>query len=177
MYLRDGSLADLETLLWGYYAALQAHGLVENVPRMDHHFRWWLYDRKGWSPTLDWATALEHLYREAEARHDAFFGLVDEYRRLQPAAVCTIQLGPQHQPTGTRVLYGVDGRLEKPERVDVMRYRPKPLHFLRLHYPDRMEDWDLLMTSTLELATSVADAQRWVQDELQVEPSAWGNLT
>jgi hypothetical protein len=63
--------------------------------------------------------------------------------------------------------------MEKPCRVDVIRYRPEPLHFLRFHYPDRVEDDDILKTGTGDYATTVRFAKEWVRDELQVEFRVW----
>ena len=174
MYLRDGSLHALQDILWGYYAALQAHGTVEAVPRMDRHFLGWLQHRMGWSlGGLDWASAIVQRHPQPDAALAAFFGLVDEYRRLRPTVLAAVTLGPGHDPTGGRVRYGLDGLMEKPRRVEIVRYRPEPLHFLRFHYPDRVEDWDLLMNGELSPATSLRDAKEWVRDEFRVPFAAW----
>lgn len=34
MYIGDASLRELETLIYGYYAGLHTHGLIEHVPEM-----------------------------------------------------------------------------------------------------------------------------------------------
>jgi hypothetical protein len=176
MYLGRSPLHDLETLLGGYYGSLRVHGIVEPVPRMDRHFLFWLHHRLGWSCCQGWATAIEQRHREPDQAFAAFFALVDKYRELRPTGLCTVSLGAGHNPTGKRVYYGFDGRMDKPRRVEVMRYCPEPLHFLRFHYPDRIEDADLLMTHTGDYATTVRVAQEWVRDELQVELTAWQPL-
>src|SRR5262245_35937231 len=133
MYLRDGcSLRDLETLLGGYYAGLGMHGIVEDVPQMSVHFRSWLYYRTGWSCNCGWAFAIEqhHCPKDADKALATFFRLVDEYRQLRPVVLCTVRLARRHHPTGKRVRFGFDGLMDKPRRVDVVRYRPEPLHFL-----------------------------------------------
>jgi hypothetical protein len=173
MYLRDGSLRELENLLWGYYTALQIHGIVEEVPAMNRHFLHWLYHRTGWPCSLGWAYAIGTRHPSPDEALAAFFCFVDEYRRLLPWRLCTVRLSPEHNPTGRRRVYGRDGRMEKPCRVDVVCYRPESLHFLRFHYPDRIEDDDLLMTGSGEYRTDLAYAQQWVRDELQVELGLW----
>ena len=102
---------------------------------------------------------------------------VDEYRKLRPTDLCTVTLGAGHNPTGKRVVYGFDGLMDKPLRVDLVRYRPEPLHFLRFHYKDRIEDWDLLMTSEGDYATTVRIAKEWVRDELQVPFASWKQIS
>jgi hypothetical protein len=173
MYLRNNSLRELETLVRGYYAALHVHGMVEPVPHVDRHFLTWLHYRTEWSCSLGWAAAIEQRHPEPDKALAAFFKFVDEYRELRPTGLCTVSLGGEHNPTGKRARYGFDGLMEKPCRVDVVRYRPEPRHFLRFHYRDRVEDWDLLMTGTGQYATTVRYARQWVRDELQVEFSAW----
>ena len=173
MYLRGGSLLDLESKVYGYYAGLASHGIVEPVPAMDHHFASWLYHRTRWSMSCGWGAGIADRHKRPERAVAAFFRLVDGYRRLRPTVVCTVRLRARHNPTGKRVVVGLDGRLAKPRRVDVVRYRPAPLHFLRLHYPTGVQDQPLLMTGSGSFVTTVRYAKRWVQDELQVEPSAW----
>ena len=173
MYLCDDSLRDLESIVLGYNAALSMHRTLEEVPAMNRHFLDWLHSRTGWSCSCGWAHAIGSHHPAGDAAVAAFFRFLDEYRRLRPVRLCTVQLGLEHNPTGRRVVYGLDGRLEKPCRVDVFRYMPEPLHFLRLHYADRIEDGDLLMTGTGEHRTDLDDAKRWVLDELQIDFGSW----
>jgi hypothetical protein len=176
MYLRNNSLQELEYLVWGYYAALYIHGIVEAVPHMTRHFRAWLYYRNGWSQSLGWAAAFDRTHSGPEQRLASFFSFVDEYRALTLTRICTVKLAAEHNPTGKRVEYGFDGLMEKPLRVDIVRYRPEPLHFLRFHYRGRAVDDDLLMTGKGEYNTNVAFAKRWVRDELQVKLRDWEKL-
>src|SRR5437879_1940778 len=79
MYLRDGCLRDLESLVWGYYSALSMHGIVEEVPAMNRHFLSWLHYRTGWSCcSCGWAHALGSLHPAHDAALAAFFRFVDE---------------------------------------------------------------------------------------------------
>ena len=169
LYVGGGGLAELQTLLHGYNAALHTHGVVEDVPSMGRHFRDWLYRRTGWSCSCGWAYAITMRHTDRDEALAVFFGLVDAYRLLRPTRLCTVELGPDHGPTGRRVVSGMDGRMEQPRRLDVIRYLPEPLHFLRFHYEGRVEDGNLLMTGVMDFETDLDDAKRGVLDELQVE--------
>ena len=103
----------------------------------------------------------------------AFFEFVDEYRQLRPVRRCSVRLGPAHEPTGKRVVIGMAGRMQKPSRVDVFRYEPTFLHYLRFHYADRIEnDW-ILMTGKGSYKTTLDYVKQWVLDELQVDFGLW----
>jgi hypothetical protein len=173
MYLRHSSLTELNSLIWGYYVALRVHSIVESVPSMNRHFLFWLYYRTSWSMSGGWDTAINERYPNREEALAIFFKWAYEYRQLNPMTLCTVRLAAKHNPTGKRIRYGLDGLMEKPRQVDVVRYRPAPLHFLRFHYRDRVENGDLLMTATGDYATTVRFAKQWVHDELQVESAAW----
>ena len=172
-YLRDNSLRELESMIFGYCGALREHGIVEAVPDFGKHFSEWLSHRTRWSTCRGWAVAIEEGQPTAEERLATFFKLVDEFRELTPTRICTVKLAARHHPTGQRVVIGINGRMPKPSRVDVMRYRPEPLHFLRFYYGKRVEnDW-LLMTDGGSHATNVRFAKQWVKEELQVEFDEW----
>ena len=173
MYLGDGSLRDLETLVWGYHSALRVHHLDEGVPEMSRHFSSWLHLRKRWSLSQGWARAIEEHAKEGQEPLDVFFQLVEKYRTLRLRVLCRATLGPQHRPTGKRFVIGLDGRVEPPLEIDVVQYHPESLHFLRFHYPEGTENQDILITSTGEEATTVDDARRWAEDEFQIEPAEW----
>jgi hypothetical protein len=176
MYIRGGSLRELETYLYGYYAGLRGHGIIEPVPQMWRHFSSWLYWRTGWSQSLGWAFAIDQHYRNVDTALSEFFLFVDKYRQLQPTRVCSVRLRAKNTPTGKRVVIGFDGRIEKPLCVDVIRYVPEPLHFLRFHYPGRIEDDNLLTAKAGDRSayrTTVATAKKWVRDELQVPFADW----
>lgn len=168
MYVDENSpVRGLEALIHGYYTALSVHGIVESVPAMTNHFSTWLRRRTGWSLSRGWGAAIE----ENATRRDAlatFFSYVDAYRRLVPVVVSTVTLGERHRPTGKRVKIGHDGLIDRPDAVDVVQYRPEPIHFLRFHYGTFVADQHTLYTSTGSDETTVADAQAWVEDELQV---------
>ena len=58
MWIVAGSLSELETLVYGYYAGLDNHGLIELVPEMTRHFSTWLSHETGWSTSCGWAHAI-----------------------------------------------------------------------------------------------------------------------
>jgi hypothetical protein len=169
------SLRDLESQIHGYYVALQNAGITESVPSMDHHFLIWVWYRMGWSASQGWARSIaEHSNATTvDEQFAIFFELVNEYRRLKPTTLCFVRLKARHVPTGKRVVIGFGGRMDKPAKVEVIRYKPAPLHCLRFHYPDRLEDGWFLMKPDGSYQTTLSDAKRWVQDELQVAPDDW----
>ncbi len=173
MCLREGvELADLETMVHGYYAGLSVHGLIEDVPQLTSHFRTWLYCKTRWSTSCGWAYAIrEH----AQGKHplEVFFKYCDEYRRLVPQTLLTARLSAANAPTGKRVVIGMKGRMERPTQVQIVRYAPTLLHFLRFSYGRRRENSHILMRGTGSHKTSVAFAKRWVADELQTRDSDW----
>ncbi len=167
------SLSDLQSLIWGYYVALSQHGIVEPVPAMNHHFEIWVYYRTGWSAALGWAKTIERDIQSSDEQFKKFFSLVDEYKRLRPVALSVARLKSHHAPSGRRVKIGLGERMENPVSVEIIRYKPAPLHFLRFHYKDRIDDDRLLMKDDGSYRTTLRDAKRWVSDELQVKPGEW----
>jgi hypothetical protein len=139
---------------------------------MTHHFLLWMYHRTRWSTDGGWAIAIEAHVSDPKKRFDKFFRL-DEYRQLVPTLLYTVRLKKRHQPTGKRVVIGMDGRMETPQRVDILRYASQPFHFLRFHYPKTIDDGWLLTTSDMSIKTTIRHAKRWARDELQVKESEW----
>ena len=172
MYIVDGSLHELETLLHGYYAGLGTHGLIEHVPEMTNHFSTWLYWQTEWSTSAGWAYAITF---NAGARPplDVFFELVERYRKLRPVTVRSAKLGRQHAPTGRRVTVGIGGRIERPTSVEIVRYAPTRLHFIRFVYRGRKLNNSILMTSGGSHDTSLRFAKQWMADELQTRDEDW----
>ncbi len=172
MFLRDSSLQELETLVHGYYAALSTHGLIERVPEMTNHFSTWLYCRTKWSMSLGWADAI---ISNARARPplEQFFELVDHYRKLRPVTLRSARLGKRNAPTGRRVTIGTDGRIERPMRVDIVRYAPTRLHFLRFFYRGHVRNNSILMRGDGSHETSLGFAKQWMEDELQTRDRDW----
>ena len=140
---------------------------------MNHHFLIWVHYRTQWSTCAGWAKAIELHVRTPDAQFSKFFALIDEYRRLKPTRLCFVRLKSQHVPTGKRVVIGFNGRMQKPAQVEIIRYKPAPLHFLRFHYESRIDDGWLLMNSDGTYETTLRDAKRWVGDELQVKQDEW----
>lgn len=81
MWARGESLQELETILTGYWVALQVHSVPEEFalgPR-GPFTRWW-ESKYGWGMSLGWAFAIEQHLHDGETAMDAFFRLLDEYR-------------------------------------------------------------------------------------------------
>ena len=84
MWLRQGSLQDLENILVGYGAALAVHGLDEESPMWPSGpFAQWLATRHGWPLALGWAHAIKE-NTDGEEPLAVFFRLLDEYRTEAP---------------------------------------------------------------------------------------------
>jgi hypothetical protein len=169
MYFTE--LDQLELLIDGYETALEVHNISERGPRM-FHFCEWLQHRTGWSTSCGWARAVHDHSRKRDGA-DTFFKLLDEFRLLQPTRLAWVVLNAEHRPTGKRVVIGSSGKMRRPSRVDIVRYRPEPLHFLRFHYGRRVVDAHLLSARAGGHRTTLRDAKRWVADELQVRSGEW----
>lgn len=86
MWVRGGSLRELEIMLWGYGVALQVHGVSEPFPfGSERAFSDWLHDRFGWGTNLGWAHAIQENAGD-QAPLDFFFQLVDDYRNAHHPA-------------------------------------------------------------------------------------------
>jgi hypothetical protein len=174
MSIRDGSLGELETLVWGYYTGLHNHGLIELVPEMTRHFSTWLYHETGWSTACGWAYAITSNRTDSSDSSplDEFFGFVDRYRRLR-SVTRSARLGRNNRPTGKRVVIGMAGRMDRPASVDIVRYAPTRLHFLRFNYRGRTVNDSILMTGNGSHDTSLRFAKQWMADEFETRDSDW----
>jgi hypothetical protein len=175
MFLGDRGLEELETLLWGYEAALGVHSIDEGVPRMGRHFLEWMGWRTHWSMACGWADAVASRFDGLDAQLRYFFERVREYRALRPTAVCSVALEARHQPTGKRLVIGFGQGSQAPEAIDIVQ--DAPLHFLRFRYRERLVVEGLLQVNrpdgSLDIETSLDDARAWVQAEFQVRPDEW----
>ncbi|MFE6613791.1 hypothetical protein [Amycolatopsis sp. NPDC057786] len=80
MWLRQRSLRDLESILFGYGVALDVHGLDEKFTMgAVGPFAQWIEARFGWSMSAGWAVAIE-AHSDGEEPLKVFFRLLDEYR-------------------------------------------------------------------------------------------------
>ncbi len=176
MYIRDESLHELSSMIWGYYEALRVHRIIENAPKMDRHFGEWLHYRTDWSSCAGWASEIEKAVGDDEKPIELFFFFVKEFKKLLPTIKSRIELKNHHNPTGKMITIGSDGLLEKPKAIEIIQYAPKPLHFLRLHYHDRIDDFNLLMKAIGDYETSVKTAKFWIKEEFQIEFEEWDDL-
>jgi hypothetical protein len=175
MYIgEERPLHDLESLLWGYQACLGQHGMVEAVPSMTRPFTAWLRFRNTtWSLSCGWANAVEqHSASRGYDLLDDLFHLVEEYRELVPTVVLEATLQPHHQPTGRRVKVGTEGRMMRSDRVQVVQYRPVPIHLLRFFSHRGVEDV-VLDGADAAVGTNLDDAKRWLADEFELGPKDW----
>ncbi|HVJ19815.1 MAG TPA: hypothetical protein VM686_30575 [Polyangiaceae bacterium] len=123
---------ELETMLAGYYSSLALHGIVEPVPGMSHHVRAWLYCTTGWSTSAGWAPALRQHSRGKDPLA-LFFQLVNQYKALRPDVRLSVARRGSARTT------------DRPTRIDIIRYAPTRLHFLRLwHGRKTRDDWILM---------------------------------
>ncbi|MET9263955.1 hypothetical protein [Amycolatopsis sp. NPDC004079] len=80
MWLRQRSLRDLQSILFGYGVALDVHGLDEEFALWPvGSFARWIEARFGWSMAAGWAVAIEK-HADCEEPLNVFFRLLDEYR-------------------------------------------------------------------------------------------------
>ena len=81
MWVHNGSLQELMTILIGYSVALDVHGASAEFDLGPvGPFAQWLQSTRGWSMSLGWAAAIERRAQDGETALDAFFRLLDEYR-------------------------------------------------------------------------------------------------
>lgn len=127
----------------------------------------------GWAAAFD-----EHV--PSDQHVERFFELLADFRTLDPVVVASVPLREHHQPTGKRVVIGHNGRLPRPDRVEVIRYAPEPLYFLRFHYADRLEVQRLLQAphpkGGLTVETTLDHARAWVAAELDVAENEWDDF-
>ncbi|MFI9452965.1 hypothetical protein [Amycolatopsis sp. NPDC052450] len=77
MWLRQRSLRDLESILFGYGVALDVHGFDETFAMgAVGPFAQWIEARFGWSMSAGWAVAIE-AHADGEEPLKVFFRLLD----------------------------------------------------------------------------------------------------
>ena len=80
MYIRDGNdLSDIETMMHGYYIALEMHGIIEDVPSLKQ-FASWVYKRTGIGAALGWAHIIYEMHPDPETAFLKFFEYIEEYK-------------------------------------------------------------------------------------------------
>ncbi|MER5571782.1 barstar family protein [Streptomyces goshikiensis] len=82
MWLPDGSLLHLQSILIGYQAALGVHSIGEPFGFWpDGHFTQWLREHHGISSSLGWAAEIERNTPDDSTPVEEFFRLLGDYRR------------------------------------------------------------------------------------------------
>jgi hypothetical protein len=150
--LNERALYVLENLVHGYSTALAVHSVDEHVPDTDH-FSAWLGFRTGWSMSCGWAFAIIDNARPVSPL-ETFFKWIDEFRKLQPTLVCSVTTTGQ------------------PDRVDLIRYVPEPLFYLRLCFASRFERGRILWDNGREIRSRDLAVQ-WVQREMGIPSTEW----
>ena len=172
----ESPLQQLQAQLVGYYWALHMHDLDEQVPEMYRHFNTWLRGQTGWSLSCGWAHAIEANVEPDQAPLDVFFSFVDQYELLRPVPLLRADLNESNVPTGKRCVIGFNGRMQRPDAVEIVQYQPAELFFLRFHYGSRIRNDDILEDLNSQEKTPLAFAKQWVAEELQVGSSDWRSL-
>jgi hypothetical protein len=171
VHVDDRPLQELELLVYGYYAALNMHGLVEPVPHMTHHFLIWLHEDTGWSTCKGWADAIgSHL--QGRAPLDRFFQLVDRYRVLVPE-IRAVGVPVRARRRGREPTKQARSVTEQPSRLEIVRYRPTKLHFLRRWHGMRAVNEWIFMDGQGNHAISLAKAKRLAVDIFPDQEFVW----
>jgi hypothetical protein len=81
MWVRNGSLQELETMLFGYSVALDVHQVPEQFELRGGGgpFADWLRETRGWSLEYGWAACIE-THAGSQPPLELFFSPLDEYR-------------------------------------------------------------------------------------------------
>lgn len=85
MFVRDWSLAELETMCWGYAEALRRHGIKEFGTTFNERFRVWLWEKFEWGGSRGWAYAINAHSSSPEDAFERFFDLLEQFRKQAPA--------------------------------------------------------------------------------------------
>jgi hypothetical protein len=173
MYVRNRDVRELETMVGGYYTALELRGIVEDAPSMSvRHFGVWLRHTRNWSAAAGWAHAI---VQNADDRDplEVFFELRDDFLALVPTTIAIVSLEPHHQLQRKSATTGIDEGATRPDRIEVRRYVPTGLHHFRWHFGDqRQDDW-MLMDGNGKYDISLAYAQQRAFDEFAIEKDSW----
>ncbi|ANM29357.1 hypothetical protein ABI59_06770 [Acidobacteria bacterium Mor1] len=160
MFVRQGRLEELEAMLWGFEYALLTRGIVNPLPSMmQSGFSQWLRLKYRWSLSAGWAYAIQAHAAPGQSSIDLFFELFAQYRELSKTVELELTLSPHHQPSD---------EMDRPEKVQVLRYRPEPLHIIRLFYPHRIEE-TCVSGPNAEEATKLRDAIDWLTRRLGIQ--------
>jgi hypothetical protein len=170
MFVGDAErpLEVLESMVWGYYTALSARGIVEPVPEMTRHFSEWLRHRTGWSCSSGWAHAIAS-HSGKRPHLQVFFELVDEYRSLVPVVVTRARV----VGNDPRLLQPLKPEWPRPREVELVRYAPTRFHFFRFLSARWSHNGGILTTPAGSSETSLASSKRYAVQHLGIPPAAW----
>mgnify|MGYP004001577553 CR=1 len=172
MFIRNQSLKNLEILILGYYIGLSNHKIVEDVPEITDHFQTWIYHKYGWSTSAGWAHAIE-THAKKQKPLNLFFKIIDEYRQIKLTVLAQVELSKNHQPTGKKVIIGFDTKMDKPLKIEIVKYTTEKLYFLRFYYKNNITNGRILMKPDGSYNTSLNFAKNWAKEELQIKHEEW----
>jgi hypothetical protein len=143
MFIPDKSINSLSTYLAGYDSCLELHSIVEKGVPLFKHFGEWLKIKFNWNLSYGWAQAIAENIEKQQDPLKKFYSFVNEFRKLQPKVVSTIQDIEDEDPSLS------------PKKIQIIRYIPENLFFLRFFYTEKQEDGRDLFYSIEEAKRSV----------------------
>jgi len=156
MFIPDRSIKSLFTYLTGYDSCLELHSIVEKGVPLFKHFGEWLKMKFNWNLSYGWAHAITENIEKQQDPLKKFYFFVNEFRKLQPEVVSII-IPPfsQKRFTFTQEKKDEDPYLS-PKKIQIIRYIPEKLFFLRFLYAKKQEDGRDLFYSIEEAKRSVS---------------------
>jgi len=156
MFIPDKSIKSLSTYLAGYESCLELHSISEKGVPLFKHFGGWLKINFDWNLSYGWAHAITENIDKQQDPFQKFYLLVNEFRKLQPEVVSTIK-SPLNQKPITIIQEKKDENLiPSPKKIQIIRYIPENLFFLRFLYTKKHEDGRDLFSSIEEAKRSVS---------------------
>ncbi|KKK41879.1 MAG: hypothetical protein Lokiarch_39300 [Candidatus Lokiarchaeum sp. GC14_75] len=148
MFIPDKSINSLSTYLAGYDSCLELHSIVEKGVPLFKHFGEWLKIKFNWNLSYGWAQAIAENIEKQQDPLKKFYSFVNEFRKLQPEVVSTIQENADEHPSLSL------------QKIQVIQYFPHNLFFLRFFYAEKHEDDRDLFYSIEEAEKSVSKNKR-----------------
>ncbi|KKN62052.1 hypothetical protein LCGC14_0515470, partial [marine sediment metagenome] len=137
-------------------SCLELHSIVEKGVPLFKHFGEWLKMKFNWNLSYGWAHAITENIEKQQDPLKKFYFFVNEFRKLQPEVVSII-IPPfsQKRFTFTQEKKDEDPYLS-PKKIQIIRYIPEKLFFLRFLYAKKQEDGRDLFYSIEEAKRSVS---------------------
>jgi len=145
MFIPENSIMSLINNLNGYETCLKLHGIIEEEVPNFTHFTQWLGKRfEHWIHlSYGWAYAIKENIEDTEDPLSTFFSLISDFRKLHPEIITSLSLNEEQKRTI--------------KEIQIIKYNPKDLYFLRIYYDGKHID-DKALLRTLE------EAQSWAEE-------------